>query len=281
MTTHRFAQFELDSWPELAKTALGATSLIGVGEPILSGLAKTIPRAALQRVVRAWSTAAIRFLDLTIEVTGTEHIDPSKGYVVAPLHEGFADVLALSRLPLELRYVARDELSNWRWLGRFLRASDQILVKADQALADSRMLVRECERTLTRGQSIVVFPQGSILGIETAFTSEAFRIADLFERHLLPVVLTGTHRVWEHPYTDRLRYGQTVSTVVLPPIPIGDALSSMRETERKMKQLALSPSTAPPRRFDPRRDGYWDGYRYEIDADFPELAALVEAHRRH
>ncbi len=116
MARHRFARFELDSWPDLAKTVLGATSLIGVGEPILSGLAKTIPRAALQRAVRAWATATIRFLDLTIEVTGIDQIDPSKAYVVAPLHEGFADVLALSRLPLDLRYVARDELSNWRWL---------------------------------------------------------------------------------------------------------------------------------------------------------------------
>ena len=37
---------------------------------------------------------------------------------------------------------------------------------------------------------------------------------------------------------------------------------------------------APPRRFVPSRDGYWDGYAYTIDAVFPELAADVARHRR-
>jgi 1-acyl-sn-glycerol-3-phosphate acyltransferase len=37
---------------------------------------------------------------------------------------------------------------------------------------------------------------------------------------------------------------------------------------------------APPRRFVPARDGYWDGYAYEIDPDFSALAAEVAA-RRH
>jgi 1-acyl-sn-glycerol-3-phosphate acyltransferase len=36
---------------------------------------------------------------------------------------------------------------------------------------------------------------------------------------------------------------------------------------------------AQPRRFVPARDGYWDGYAYEIDPAFPALRAEVERHR--
>ena len=37
---------------------------------------------------------------------------------------------------------------------------------------------------------------------------------------------------------------------------------------------------APPRRFVPARDGYWDGYAYAIDPDFPELAMEIARHRQ-
>ena len=36
---------------------------------------------------------------------------------------------------------------------------------------------------------------------------------------------------------------------------------------------------SPPRRFVPEVDGYWEGYAYEIDPMFPELARKVQRHR--
>ena len=66
---------------------------------------------------------------------------------------------------------------------------------------------------------------------------------------------------------------------VLPPVLVGEALASMTEVESQMKTIALANTFAPVRHFDPERDGYWDGYTYEIDRRFPEVAALVESHR--
>ena len=110
-------------------------------------------------------------------------------------------------------------------------------------------------------------------------TKGAFRLAERFDRPLLPVVITGTHRVWEHPYSPTLRYGQRVSMQVLPPVPGSLAVASKDQISTEMKQAALAPGMAPVRRFDPERDGYWDGYPYEIDPDFPEIADLVVQHR--
>ncbi len=279
MVKYRFAKFEVTTVRQLVRVSLGASLLVGLGEPVLSALARGISRPRLQKAARKWSSLVIRYLGLTIDLEGEEHIDPEKSYVVAPLHEGFADALVLSRLPMELRYVAREELFGWRRLGRFLSASDQILIRPEVPLGGLRHLIAEGRKTIDRGGSVVIFPQGSILGVEAAFTPGAFRLADLLGVPLLPIVITGTHRVWEHPYSDRLRFGQRASMRVLPPVPIGEATESMRDTEREMKRIALSDETEPPRRFDPHRDGFWDGYRYEIDPDFPQLRETVARHR--
>jgi len=46
-----------------------------------------------------------------------------------------------------------------------------------------------------------------------------------------------------------------------------------------MKLLALDPTSAPARGFDPDRDGWWDDYQYEIDPDFSELTSRLARRR--
>lgn len=220
-----------------------------------------------------------RFLRLGVDSSGLDHIDPDEQYVVMALHEGFVDAVLLLGLPLDLRFTVRDELYEWRHLGRYLRRSGQLVIPTGSTIAALRHLYREAAKTFRRGESLVVFPQGSILGIETAFLPGAFRVAERFDRPVLPVVIAGTHRVWEYPYSPTLRYGQSVSFRVLEPVPGPEAASRARLIEREMKSVALGAGMAPVRRFLPERDGWWDGYGYEIDPDFPTLAAAVAAHR--
>jgi 1-acyl-sn-glycerol-3-phosphate acyltransferase len=134
------------------------------------------------------------------------------------------------------------------------------------------------ERVLAGSESVVVFPQGSILGVEVAFQAGAFRLAARTSRPLLPVVLTGSHEVWKHPYSPALHFDRTIRLEVLPPVAGREAMDSMRHVERTMKRRALAAEPGP-RRFDPDRDGWWDGYPYEIDEDFPELREMVHEHR--
>ncbi|HYO29118.1 MAG TPA: lysophospholipid acyltransferase family protein [Thermomicrobiales bacterium] len=235
--------------------------------------------------LRVWARGVARALRLRIDLEGLERIDPGEAYVVVPLHEGFADVLALLRLPLRLRFVVRDEFAGWPLLGAFLRDTGQVLVRPEDGARAYRRMVRAAPEVFAAGESFVVFPQGSILGIETDFLRGAFGLAAALDRPLLPVALTGGHRVWEHPYTPRLRRGERMSLRVLPPVPAAEIRSRgaeavRREVRRRLKAEALGGAMAPPRRFVPARDGYWDGYAYEIDPDFSALAAEVAA-RRH
>ena len=130
------------------------------------------------------------------------------------------------------------------------------------------------------GDDVVVFPQGSVLGIESAFQAGVGWLARHLGVPILPVVITGTHRIWGFPFDTTVHLDRTVQVGVLESIEPRDATrAGMREIERTMKRRALA-ATQQPRRYEPERDGWWDGYRFTIDPDFPELAAAIDARRR-
>ena len=83
-------------------------------------------RRALHPELRAGGHAVTRHLAIGLDLSGLELIDPTEAYVVTPLHEGFADALALLHLPLDLRFAARDELFEWRLAGGLLRDTQQL-----------------------------------------------------------------------------------------------------------------------------------------------------------
>lgn len=264
-----------ENWRDIPRLTAAAVSLLGpkAGRVIYSGAENSRCRES------EWSRTAINWLQTQLVVEGMDHIDPDQQYVLAPLHEGFADAIALLQLPLSLRFVARRELTDWRVLGRALSSGRHPMVTPETGAAAYRTMLREAPSILEGGESLVVFPQGSILGIEAAFSAGAFRLAAAMGVPLLPVVLTGSHRVWEHPFSPLVRFGQRIHMEILAPVPPDLAADSQRTVERAMKQRALN-ADPQPRRYVPERDGWWDGYHFTIDPDFPELAARVADHRR-
>lgn len=241
-------------------------------------------RQALHAVEGACARALSHHLGIQLQIGGIEHIVPNTPYIVTPLHEGLADPLALLHLPLNLRFVARDELFEWPFFGGLLRDTEQVKICPEQGTLSYLQLRRQAPDILAGGESLVVFPQGSILGIEVDFRAGPFALALALDRPILPIALTGNHRVWEHPFSPRLRYNQPVSLQVLPPVyPAayrGRGANAFRaEVQSKLKARALSGDMVAPRRFVPARDGFWDGFAYEIDPAFPSLRHEVKRHR--
>ena len=271
-------RFAVSRLRELPRAILAAVVLLGVMPLLLNLVARTGSRTWQHRMERAWARVAVSLLGIDLRIGGLENVDQLQAYVVVPLHEGFADIIALLHLPVGLRFVARDELTGWQILGKYLRASGQIVVDPESPVASYRRLLAAAPGVLAGGESVVVFAQGTILGIESAFSPGAFRVAERLERPVLPVVLSGAHRVWDHPFSPRVRFGQKIRLEILPPIPPESATSSMAGLQVRMKQQALT-SSPGPRRFVPERDGWWDEYRYEIDPTFTDLLQRVESHR--
>lgn len=272
--------FEPERNGDRIRVSLGSRALIDVGFWAASQASWLVPEGLGRAMERGWARLLARALDLTIDVSGLENIEPGQQYLVAPLHESFVDVPVLLHLPLDLRFTVREELMDHGVIGDLLHRTGQIIVPEEPSVATLRTLMHEITRAVQAEESVVVFPQGSVLGVEAAFSPGFFTLSRRMGLPILPVVLTGTHRVWGHPFDNVVRLHQTVVMHVLEPIPDGVADAEVfRRLERTMKGFALGQSGAPVRRFDPSRDGWWDCYAYEIDGDFPELVAAVASRR--
>lgn len=193
--------------------------------------------------------------------------------MVVATHEGFLDVPALLHLPLSLRFTVRDELAEWPALGRGIAATDQIVIDTARPRAGFRHLLRRGEQAIRESESVVVFPQGSVLGIEVGFTGGAAGLASHLGVPILPVVLTGSHSGWDYPFDTCVHFGCSITMEVMAP------RDSMEGLEEDMRMRALDGLRAAPRRFDPMRDGWWDGYSFEIAEEFAELRMALQQRR--
>ncbi|MGH6631780.1 MAG: lysophospholipid acyltransferase family protein, partial [Sphingopyxis sp.] len=238
-------------------------------------------RASLQRSVGA---RLVRHLRVEVQIEGVANL-PRSPHVIVALHEGIADVLCLSLLELPCRIVAREEIFGWPWIGPALARMRHIAIEPEHGAASYRRLLAAARETLSAGEHVVLFPQGAVLGIETAFQPGAFRLAQRLGAPILPIVLSGSHRIWEHPFSPCLRYGQRAAAVVLPPLSVAEVAACADDElrvklQQRMKSVALSGRLPAPRRYVPQRDGFWDGFAFEIDPAFPEVRDAVAAHRR-
>lgn len=225
----------------------------------------------------------LHHLQVRLLCRGLEHVGDGP-YLLVALHESLLDVPALLSLPLQQRFVARDEIFSWPLLGPAITRLGHLRICPEQGASSYRHLLQQGRHVTAGGESLVLFPQGSVLGIEVAFQPGAFKLAQRLGLPILPVVLTGGHRVWEHPFSPTLRYGQAIGLEVLPPISAAQVQTSSAESlrsevQRAMKAVALAGRLPSPRRYDPYQDGYWDGYRFDIDPAFPALHAAVQQHR--
>ena len=238
-------------------------------------------RHVMQRDVAA---SLLDHLQVDLHIIGRELL-PRQPHVVLALHESLVDGLCLLQLGAPLRFVVRDEIYRWPHIGAALANMRHLRVDPERGAAAYRTMLRAARDSLTAGEHFVVFPQGTVLGIESAFRAGAFRLAQSLRAPLLPVVLTGTHRIWEHPFSARLRYGMRVGMQILPSVEVADVVSrtpaSLRESvEVEMKRAALGGALPAPRRYVPERDGYWDGYAFEVDDAFPQVRQQLARHRQ-
>ena len=240
-------------------------------------LAATESHEQRDALLRMWSRDLLEALDLRIEAGGLEHV--GKGpFIVMSLHESLVDVpVLIDQLRLPLTFVARAELERELPIKGFLEASGQILIRPE-APDSRRIMLRGAAQMAAQGRSVAIFPQGSVLGIETAFRSGLLSLAQQLDLPVLPVALWGAAAAWQYPFSPSVRRGVDVRMEVLEPRRLGSA-EELRVVEREMKQLALADSRVVPRRYVPERDGFWDGFKFEVDSDFAEVAAAVAAHR--
>jgi 1-acyl-sn-glycerol-3-phosphate acyltransferase len=114
-------------------------------------------------------------------------------YVVVANHQSILDILVLSNIPHEMKWVAKRSLFSIPWVGWCFTMSGDIPVDRGDSGSAMAVLVRS-RRYLARGMSVMMFPEGtrSRDGKLLPFKSGAFKLAVEAGVPVLPIAVSGT-----------------------------------------------------------------------------------------
>ncbi len=155
----------------------------------------------------------------TFRVSGNIPTDPRRPYIVVSNHESFVDILLISHLPFEMKWLSKVENFKIPVMGwEMSLAGDVRLTRGEISSATDAM--RECADRLEKKVSVMFFPEGtrSKTGELGKFKNGAFRLAIETGVPILPVAVSGCHSALR-PHDWRL--GVSVAEVrVLDPIEV-------------------------------------------------------------
>ena len=127
------------------------------------------------------------------KVTGTMPADPRRPYIVVSNHESFVDILLISHLPFEMKWLSKAELFRVPVLGWLMRLARDIPVRRGEGRSAIEAM-QACRGKLEEKLSVMIFPEGTRSRTDDLlpFKDGAFRLAVDTQVPILPLVVTGS-----------------------------------------------------------------------------------------
>ncbi len=196
---------------------------------------------------RLWSELNLWAAGVRVEVTGLENIDRRQSYIFAANHQSGFDIFAIYKLPVQFRWLAKQELFRVPVLGQAMAAIGYIPIDR----SDRRKAFRSINlaaRRVREGTSIVIFPEGtrSSDGVLQEFKKGGFMLAIKSQRPIVPISLSGSHKILAkggcavHPGVIRMTIGE--------PIPTAGLTSAARNRLIREVRQAIARHLAPGER---------------------------------
>ena len=171
--------------------------------------------------------------------SGTMPQNPRHPYVVVSNHESFADILLISHLPWEMKWLSKAELFRIPIMGWMMWLAGDIPVKRGFGPSAVEAMER-CRKALRLRVSVMIFPEGT--RSKTAellpFKDGAFRLAIEAGVPILPLALSGTGTALpKHGW----RFGRSAAHLrVLEPVDTaGLTLSDVPALKARIRDLIV------------------------------------------
>jgi len=130
----------------------------------------------------------------TFTISGIENIKKDKAYLLVSNHQSMADIILISRMKRQFKWVAKESLFKIPLLGGCLSGVQNISLKRED-----RSSIKEVNKKmvywLRRGISICIFPEGtrSLDGELQEFKNGGFKIAIKEKKPVVPIAIKGTY----------------------------------------------------------------------------------------
>ncbi len=161
----------------------------------------TFPFDSERIIVHRWVQTECRLLLLAlplwrVRAEGTEKRGRGESFVIVSNHQSILDIVLLSRVGGDFRWVSKSENFSIPVVGQTMRMAKYIELSRGRKESVMRMMERAVE-TLDKNISVLIFPEGtrSENGLIGRFKTGAFQIAVRKDRPVLPVVIDGTGNV--------------------------------------------------------------------------------------
>lgn len=131
-----------------------------------------------------------------IEVVGKDKINRNDKYIIVSNHQSLLDICLLYVIPLNFRWVSKEEVKQIPIVGWMLSIHGDITIHRGHTESTKKMN-REVETWLNRNVSISMFPEGTRTkdGNIQRFKEGAFVMAKNNNVKILPVVTNGNFNV--------------------------------------------------------------------------------------
>ena len=194
-------------------------------------------RAVLFRVCRTIAVGS-SCAYLPGAVVGRDRLPTEGAYVLAPVHRSYVDWLVVARVTRRrLRYITKDAVFRWAWLGRFIEILGAFPVHRGTA---DREAFKRSIGALEGGEPLVLFPEGtrrSGVTVEPVLDGAAY-LALRAGVPIVPVGIGGTERrmprgsVFPRPGRIRIVIGETLDPA--------DYVSAGNEARHGMQRVPRS-----------------------------------------
>ena len=181
-------------------------------------------------------------------------------------HESFVDILLISHLPFEMKWLSKAEFFKFPLVGWLMKMAGDIPLDRSSGRSAVKAL-KQCRVMLDRRVSVIIFPEGtrSESGELQEFKDGAFRLAVDAGVPIIPLAVHGTKTALrKHDW----RYGRARAEVrILEPV----------STEGLTNARCPSPARPSPR---PHRHRVADDEHRERPRLIPRFLCLCHRHRR-
>jgi 1-acyl-sn-glycerol-3-phosphate acyltransferase len=145
----------------------------------------------------AWSRMILLIARARVQVSGLDKLTAGRAYIFAANHLSMFDIwVFLAYLPFQFRFVAKESLFRWPFLGWHLKRSGNISVDRRNP-RQTLLSFQAAGKKIASGISIVIFPEGMRTWGDTVapFKRGSFLLAQKAGAAIVPVTIIGSHRL--------------------------------------------------------------------------------------